>query len=244
LTFTGPAAAPRNACPTGQRRLDLDGLLILPVGKSRAAGPFPLITAVHRGPYDRYADQFHGGLYPRAQWLATAGYAVFLPNPRALTRSWASGGVPQAMLRAEPLHFDQLDVGVFGPVDGSAGYPPIGTGQACGQVGTSSGFISLLRSTTLGNDFAVGRLPQRDRPRLSGQHHGVIPAPHHHIGAARHLGDSYQVTGRDPLRPGPRELRCVPDGYKLTFGQDLADILFDPQHYAAAKSRGGERVRG
>ena len=62
--------------------LDLDGLLILPAGKSRADGPFPLITLVHGGPYDRYADMFM--LHPHApgQWLATAGYAVFLPNPR------------------------------------------------------------------------------------------------------------------------------------------------------------------
>lgn len=62
--------------------LDLDGLLILPVGRSRQDGPFPLITLVHGGPYDRYADQFLLGTSPSAQWLATAGYAIFLPNPR------------------------------------------------------------------------------------------------------------------------------------------------------------------
>jgi dipeptidyl aminopeptidase/acylaminoacyl peptidase len=37
---------------------------------------------VHGGPYDRHADQLHGGLYPCGQWLASAGYAVFLANPR------------------------------------------------------------------------------------------------------------------------------------------------------------------
>ncbi|SDJ02238.1 S9 family peptidase [Nonomuraea jiangxiensis] len=62
--------------------LDLDGLLILPVGRSRRDGPFPLITLVHGGPYDRYADRFMLGVMPSGQWLATAGYAVFLPNPR------------------------------------------------------------------------------------------------------------------------------------------------------------------
>jgi dipeptidyl aminopeptidase/acylaminoacyl peptidase len=62
--------------------LDLDGLLILPPGKSRADGPFPLITWVHGGPPDRYADQFLLGPRRPGQWLATAGYAVFLPNPR------------------------------------------------------------------------------------------------------------------------------------------------------------------
>ncbi len=62
--------------------LDLDGLLILPAGKTRTDGPFPLITLVHGGPYDRYADRLM--LHPHApgQWLAAAGYAVFLPNPR------------------------------------------------------------------------------------------------------------------------------------------------------------------
>ncbi len=62
--------------------LGLDGLLILPAGKTRADGPFPLITLVHSGPYDRYADRLM--LHPHApgQWLAAGGYAVFLPNPR------------------------------------------------------------------------------------------------------------------------------------------------------------------
>ncbi len=148
------------------------------------------------------------------------------------------------MLSVEPLHLDQLDIGVLGPVDGSTGNPPLRTGQTFGQVCASPGIVSLLRSTTLGNDFAVSRLPKPDRPRLIGKHNGVIPTPHHCIGAVWHLSDGYQVAGRDPLRPGPRELRCVPDGDNLTLGQDLAGILFDTQHDAAAESRGSERVPG
>lgn len=62
--------------------LDLDGLLILPPGATRADGPFPLVTLIHGGPYDRYADQFMLNWYPSGQWLATGGCAVFLPNPR------------------------------------------------------------------------------------------------------------------------------------------------------------------
>ncbi len=54
----------------------------LPAGQSRQDGPFPLITLVHGGPYDRYADEFMLGWWPSGQWLATAGFAVFLPNPR------------------------------------------------------------------------------------------------------------------------------------------------------------------
>lgn len=62
--------------------LGLDGLLVLPTGKSASDGPFPLVTIVHGGPYDRYADRCQLFTFPSAQWLATAGYAVFLPNPR------------------------------------------------------------------------------------------------------------------------------------------------------------------
>ena len=65
--------------------LVLDGLLILPAGRSRADGPFPLVTLVHGGPDDRHADEFFLAAHSPGQWLATAGYAVFLPNPRGGT---------------------------------------------------------------------------------------------------------------------------------------------------------------
>ncbi|MEU4624883.1 S9 family peptidase [Actinoplanes sp. NPDC023801] len=62
--------------------LELDGLLVLPPGRTASDGPFPLVTIVHGGPYARYADTCQLFWWPSAQWLATAGYAVFLPNPR------------------------------------------------------------------------------------------------------------------------------------------------------------------
>jgi dienelactone hydrolase len=62
--------------------LELDGLLLLPTGASRSGGPFPLVALVHGGPYDRYADGFQLNPVLSGQWLATAGYAVLLPNPR------------------------------------------------------------------------------------------------------------------------------------------------------------------
>ncbi|MFC1436092.1 prolyl oligopeptidase family serine peptidase [Streptacidiphilus sp. N1-3] len=69
-------------CYRADDGLGLDGLLILPPGRTRADGPFPLVTLVHGGPYDRWADEFNNSYFAPAQWLATAGYAVFLPNPR------------------------------------------------------------------------------------------------------------------------------------------------------------------
>ncbi|WP_045743613.1 S9 family peptidase [Actinoplanes rectilineatus] len=62
--------------------LDLDGLLVLPPGRDVSDGPFPLITIAHGGPYERYADRLQLSWAPSGQWLAAAGYAVFLPNPR------------------------------------------------------------------------------------------------------------------------------------------------------------------
>ncbi len=63
--------------------LDLNGLLILPPGKERTDGPFLLIIVAHGGPYGRFADDFQlGSGRPSGQWLAVAGYAVLLPNPR------------------------------------------------------------------------------------------------------------------------------------------------------------------
>ena len=62
--------------------LELDGLLVLPPGRTRADGPFPLVTLVHGGPYDRWADRLQFGWFRNGQWLAAAGFAVFLPNPR------------------------------------------------------------------------------------------------------------------------------------------------------------------
>ncbi len=88
LTDTQPAlrairwGTQERLCYQATDGLDLDALLILPPGKSRADGPFPLITWVHGGPPARYADQFLLGPRSPAQWLAAAGYAVFLPNPR------------------------------------------------------------------------------------------------------------------------------------------------------------------
>jgi dipeptidyl aminopeptidase/acylaminoacyl peptidase len=62
--------------------LEIDGVLILPPGRSRSDGPFPLVTIVHGGPYGRWADELMAGWWSWGQWLAGAGFAVFHPNPR------------------------------------------------------------------------------------------------------------------------------------------------------------------
>jgi dipeptidyl aminopeptidase/acylaminoacyl peptidase len=62
--------------------LGLDGLLILPPGRTRGDGPFPMVTFVHGGPYYRWADELNNEWFCAAHYLAAAGFAVFLPNPR------------------------------------------------------------------------------------------------------------------------------------------------------------------
>jgi dipeptidyl aminopeptidase/acylaminoacyl peptidase len=62
--------------------LELDGVLVLPPGRDRTDGPFPLVTMVHGGPYARWADGLMVSWVSWGQWLAAAGFAVFHPNPR------------------------------------------------------------------------------------------------------------------------------------------------------------------
>ena len=62
--------------------LEIEGLLILPPGKTREDGPFSLMTLVHGGPYGRFADELQLGAGHWGQWLALEGYAILLPNPR------------------------------------------------------------------------------------------------------------------------------------------------------------------
>ncbi len=67
---------------TARDGLDLDGLLVLPPGRTRDDGPFPLVTLVHGGPYGRWTDDLQLHWVPSAQWFAHQGIASFLPNPR------------------------------------------------------------------------------------------------------------------------------------------------------------------
>lgn len=62
--------------------LTLDGILIWPPGKRRAAGALPTVVSIHGGPYGRWTNAFGVMGRPFAQYLAAQGYLVFLPNPR------------------------------------------------------------------------------------------------------------------------------------------------------------------
>jgi dipeptidyl aminopeptidase/acylaminoacyl peptidase len=58
--------------------LEIEGLLLTPSG---AEGPLPMLTLVHGGPSWCWGGYFSDS-EPSSVLLASAGYAVFLPNPR------------------------------------------------------------------------------------------------------------------------------------------------------------------
>ena len=60
--------------------LELDGWLVRP--PTATGAPLPTIVLVHGGPYGRWGGGLDLSWGNWAQWLATAGYAVLLPNPR------------------------------------------------------------------------------------------------------------------------------------------------------------------
>jgi dipeptidyl aminopeptidase/acylaminoacyl peptidase len=61
--------------------LELDGILVRPPDASMDQ-PLPTIVLVHGGPYGRWGRGCHLSWGDWSQWLALAGYAVLMPNPR------------------------------------------------------------------------------------------------------------------------------------------------------------------
>ena len=59
----------------------MDGILVRPPDALQDR-QLPTIVLVHGGPYGRWGHGFHLGWANWAQWLALAGYAVLMPNPR------------------------------------------------------------------------------------------------------------------------------------------------------------------
>ena len=80
----------------------------------------------------------------------------------------------------------------------------------------------------------MGRLPEPDRARVTGEHNRVVPAPHHD-GGSRCLGDGYQVALAAPAPAAVRETAVRTDGGNSAVGYDGARVLFGPQHDAVAE---------
>jgi len=66
---------------TASDGIELDGLLIRPPDVVQGQ-PLPMVVLVHGGPYGRWEYGLHLHPLDWGQWLALAGYAVLMPNPR------------------------------------------------------------------------------------------------------------------------------------------------------------------
>jgi dipeptidyl aminopeptidase/acylaminoacyl peptidase len=89
-----PMAELDASAPDGSR---VHGWLVKPEGD----GPFPVLLAIHGGPFTQYGH----GLFDEAQVYAGAGYAVVLGNPRG------SSGYGEAHGRSIVGDFGNLDAG-------------------------------------------------------------------------------------------------------------------------------------
>lgn len=100
------------------------GLLMLPPGQNRVDGPFPLLVYVHGGPI----GGFRFGIYPQfthtigqlgpypLQALASAGIAVFLPNPRG-GNGYGDSGYRAIIGAWGDVDFQDIETGVDALID-------------------------------------------------------------------------------------------------------------------------------
>ena len=91
---------------TARDGLELDGILIRPTGQAETS-PLPMVVLVHGGPYGRSGHEFHLHPLDWGQWLAQAGYAVLMPNPRG---GFGHGEQFAAAARGEVGQADYQDV--------------------------------------------------------------------------------------------------------------------------------------
>lgn len=91
---------------TASDGLELDGILIRPP-EDTGTSPLPTVVLVHGGPYGRWGHALHLRALDWGQWLALAGYAVLMPNPRG---GFGHGEQFAAAARGEVGQADYQDV--------------------------------------------------------------------------------------------------------------------------------------
>jgi dienelactone hydrolase len=231
--------------------LDLDGLLIVPPGKSRADGPFPLITWVHGGPPARYADQFLLGPSSPGQWLAAAGYAVFLPNPRGGVghgRDFAAAVVRSAGGTVGGADWSDIVTGIDlliaeGVADpdrlgiGGASYGGFMAAWAIGQTNRFKAALMIAGISDWGTLLATGEFGAMDAA-LSGScgWEGTGPHPHDQVSpisfASKVRTPVLIVHGQDDTN--------VPVGQAIYFHRALR--WFGAEHELVIYPREGHRL--
>ena len=216
--------------------LTIEGLLVLPPGRSRSDGPFPLITLIHGGPYARHVDAASLLELPCPQWFAAAGYAVFLPNPRgSLGRGQQFAQRVIGALGQE--EWTDILAGIDRLIaDGVADPDRLGiTGWSHGgylaawAVGQTDRFKAVIMGAGISDwsmQVGVGELGNQERV-LAGSYGWESAGPHEHD---RHSPISYASRVRTPvlLLHGEQD-QNVPLGQALYFARALSHYQVENQ---------------
>jgi dipeptidyl aminopeptidase/acylaminoacyl peptidase len=209
--------------------LEIEALLVLPPGRTRDDGPFPLVTWIHGGPYARHADELALADVPAPQWLAAAGYAVFLPNPRGSQgrgrqfAALAQGAVGEDEWTDVLSGIDLLvDEGVADADRLAIGGWSHGGFMAAWAVGQTRRFKAALMGAGIsdwGMQVGLGELGTQEGA-LTGSHGWEGPGPHRHD---RLSPISYASRVRTPVLILHGELDAnVPLGQAIYFHRALS----------------------
>ncbi len=130
--------------------MKMDGVLIRPPDARNDDGPLPTVVLVHGGPYGRWGNGFNLRPLNWAQWLATAGYAVLLPNCRG---GMGHGNAFAKAARADVGGADYADImaGVDAAVERG-----IADAERLGIGGWSQGGFMTAWAITQTNRFKAG----------------------------------------------------------------------------------------
>ncbi|MFT4038699.1 MAG: S9 family peptidase [Thermomicrobiales bacterium] len=206
----------------------IDGVLLLPAGATRADGPFPLVVSVHGGPYWRFADGLVLDWELWGQWLATAGYAVFMANPRG---SSGRGSAFAAEVLGAPGESDWADIesgldelvrqGIADPERLGIGGWSYGGFMTAWALGHSDRFRCGIMGAGV-SDWGM-MVATGDIPSFSGGMGGSLPwsgaGPHQHV-ATSPISFAHRVTTPTLIPHGGADVR-VP----LNQGQFFAQAL-------------------
>lgn len=210
--------------------LALDGLLLLPAGATRDDGPFPLVVSVHGGPYWRFPDAIIVDWMLWGQWLALAGYAVFMPNPRgssgrgqALAQSVLGNPGEDAWADIEAGIDELVRQGVADPERLGIGGWSYGGYMTAWALGHSDRFTCGIVGAGV-TDWSL-MIATGDIPSFSAGMGGSVPwsgpGPHQHA-ATSPISYAHRITTPTFIPHGAADVR-VP----LNQGQYLAQALRD-----------------
>ncbi len=176
----------------GADGLEISGLLVYPADYE-PGHRYPLVLHIHGGPTAYWSDRFQASWHDWAQYLASHGYAVLLPNPRG-----SSGRGPAfAEANWEDYGGKELDDSLHG-VDtvialGVADPERLGVG------GWSHGGYMTARAITLSNRFKAAVMGAGMSNLVSDQGQNDIPRANDQYFSSRTYEDPEFFMRRSPI---------------------------------------------